>query len=92
MQDDDQESVVLPNKDGKNFLCFLLKVEKAKTGKPVTHQNTSSMIVETEKQVNLKTPDELLEVLKDRCFIRVSIWFLQTVCFMFPILNDVAVT
>ena len=91
MQDDDQESVVLPNKDGKNFLFFLPKVEKAKTGKPVTHQNTGSMIVETEKRV-LKTADELLEVLKDRCFIRVSIWFLQTNCFMFPILNDVAVT
>lgn len=91
MQDDDQESVVMPNKDGKNFLCFLPKVEKAKTGKPVTQQNTSSMIVESEKRVKLKTPDELLEVLKDRCFLRVSICFLQTVCLVFPILNDVSV-
>ncbi|MBA0736631.1 hypothetical protein Gogos_010162 [Gossypium gossypioides] len=68
--DDDQESVSMPNKDGKNFLCFLPKVEKTKTLKPVTQQNVSSMIVESEKQVKLKTPDELLEVLKDRCFIR----------------------
>ncbi|MBA0645768.1 hypothetical protein Goklo_013824 [Gossypium klotzschianum] len=68
--DDDQESVFMPNKDGKNFLCFLPKVEKTKTLKPVTQQNVSSMIVESEKQVKLKTPDELLEVLKDRCFIR----------------------
>ncbi|MBA0679796.1 hypothetical protein Goari_011544 [Gossypium aridum] len=68
--DDDQESVFMPNKDGKNFLCFLPKVEKTKTLKPVTQQNISSMIVESEKQVKLKTPDELLEVLKDRCFIR----------------------
>ncbi|KAK8637759.1 hypothetical protein V6N13_136219 [Hibiscus sabdariffa] len=57
--DDGQESVVMPNKDGKNFLCFLPKVEKAR--KPVAHQNTSSLIVETEKRVKLKTPDELLE-------------------------------
>ncbi|KAE8678788.1 Protein OS-9-like protein [Hibiscus syriacus] len=57
--DDGQESVVMPNKDGKNFLCFLPKVEKAK--KTVTHQNNSSLIVETEKRVKLKTPDELLE-------------------------------
>lgn len=79
MQDDDQESVFMPNKDGKNFLCFLPKVEKTKTLKPVTQQNVSTMIVESEKQVKLKTPDELLEVLKDRCFIRVSIWFLHPV-------------
>ncbi|KAE8690964.1 Protein OS-9-like protein [Hibiscus syriacus] len=51
----------MPNKDGQNFLCFLPKVEKAKTLKPVTQQNTSSMIVESEKRVKLKTPDELLE-------------------------------
>ncbi|MBA0583693.1 hypothetical protein Gorai_014540 [Gossypium raimondii] len=77
--DDDQESVFMPNKDGKNFLCFLPKVEKTKTLRPVTQQNVSSMIVESEKQVKLKTPDELLEVLKDRCFIRVSTWFLHAV-------------
>ncbi|MBA0603465.1 hypothetical protein Gorai_003608, partial [Gossypium raimondii] len=69
--DDGQESVVMPNKDGNNFLCFLPKVGKAK--KPVTHQNTSSMIVETEKRVKLKTPDELLEVLKNQCFIRLML-------------------
>ncbi|OMO61694.1 hypothetical protein COLO4_33365 [Corchorus olitorius] len=59
--DDDQDSVFMPNKDGKNYLCFLPKVEKAKTGKPATQHNTSSMIVESEKRVKLKTPDELLE-------------------------------
>ncbi|KAA8535197.1 hypothetical protein F0562_030200 [Nyssa sinensis] len=68
--DDDQESIVMPNKNGEKFLCFLPKVEKSKTGKPVPQQNTSSLIVETEKQIILKTPDELLEVLKDQCFVR----------------------
>ncbi|RVX05241.1 Protein OS-9-like [Vitis vinifera] len=72
LRDDDQESVIMPNKNGQKFLCFLPKVEKAKTGKPVTQQNTSSMIVETEKRVKLKTPDELLEVIKERCFVRLG--------------------
>ncbi|KAE8687113.1 Ubiquitin-associated (UBA)/TS-N domain-containing protein [Hibiscus syriacus] len=62
--DDDQESVAMPNKDGKDFLCFLPKVEKVKTLKSVNQQNTSSMIVESEKRVKLKTPDELLEQLQ----------------------------
>ncbi|KAE8669059.1 Ubiquitin-associated (UBA)/TS-N domain-containing protein [Hibiscus syriacus] len=55
----------MPKKDGKIILCFLPKVEKAKTLKPVTQQNTSSMIVESEKRVKLKTPDELLEVVRE---------------------------
>lgn len=73
-QDDDQESRVMPHKNGQKFICFLPKVEKEKSGRPVIQQNISSMIVETEKRIKLKTPDELLEVLKDLCFIRVSIY------------------
>ncbi|GAV82077.1 PRKCSH domain-containing protein [Cephalotus follicularis] len=79
--DDDQESLVIPNKSGQRFLCYLPKVEKAKTGKPVTLQNSSSMIVESEKQVRLKTPDELLEVLKDRCFVRQDGWWSYEFCY-----------
>lgn len=71
LQDDGQESMVMPNKDGDKFLGFLPKVEKSKSEKPISLQNTSSVIVEAEKHVKLKTPDELLEILKDRCFIRV---------------------
>lgn len=74
-QDEDQESIIMPNKDGENFLCFLPKVEKVKSTKSITQHNTSSMIVETEKRVKLKTSDELLEELKDRCFLRVKICF-----------------
>ncbi|CAN1290013.1 Protein OS-9 homolog [Linum perenne] len=65
----------MPDKNGHRYLCYLPKIEKAKSGKPVSQLNMSSMIMETEKRVKLKTPDELLEVLKDRCFIRVSIAF-----------------
>ncbi|KAK8655025.1 hypothetical protein V6N13_107617 [Hibiscus sabdariffa] len=79
--DDDQESVVMPNKDGKSFLCFLPKVEKSKTLKSVTQHNTSGMIVESEKRVKLKTPDELLEVLKDKCFISQEGWWSYEFCY-----------
>lgn len=69
----------MSNKEGQKFLCFLPKVEEAKTVKLVTQQNTSNMIVETERRDKLKTPDELLEVLKDGhsngCFIRVRIYY-----------------
>ncbi|KAK9947462.1 hypothetical protein M0R45_003086 [Rubus argutus] len=79
---DDQESVVMPNKNGQNFICYLPKVEEAKSEKPVLQQNTSSMIVETEKRVKVKTPDELLEVLKDHpCFTRNEGWWSYEFCY-----------
>ncbi|KAK3213066.1 hypothetical protein Dsin_017772 [Dipteronia sinensis] len=79
--DDDQESVVMPDKNGRNFLCFLPKVEQTRSGKSVPQHNMSSMILETEKQVKLKTPDELLEVLKDQCFIRQEGWWSYEFCY-----------
>ncbi|KAL2249499.1 protein OS-9 homolog [Sesamum indicum] len=79
--DDDQESIVMPNKNGEKFLCFLPKVEKSKSGKVVAQQNISSMIVESETRMKLKTPDELLEVLKDRCFIRQEGWWSYEFCY-----------
>ncbi|XP_061991136.1 protein OS-9 homolog isoform X1 [Rosa rugosa] len=79
--EDDQESVVMPNKNGQNFICYMPKVEEAKSGKPILQQNTSSMIVETEKRVKVKTPDELLEILKDQCFIRQEGWWSYEFCY-----------
>lgn len=73
IQGDDQESVFMPNDDGKNYLCFLPKVEKPKSGKPVSQYNTTGMIMESEKRMKVKTPDELLEVLDEHCLLRVSI-------------------
>ena len=74
LQDDDQESVLMSNENGKNFLCFLPKVEKPKSGKSTAQQNTSSMIMESEKPLRVKTPDELLELLKEQpCLARVRI-------------------
>ncbi|KAL6226226.1 hypothetical protein ACLB2K_000189 [Fragaria x ananassa] len=81
LPEDDQESVVMPNKNGQNFICYMPTVEEAKSGKPILQQNTSSMIVETEKPVKMKTPDELLEVLKDQCFIREEGWWAYEFCY-----------
>ncbi|XP_028753978.1 protein OS-9 homolog isoform X2 [Neltuma alba] len=79
--DDDQESIIMPDKSGQKFICFLPKVEKEKSGRPVIQHNISSMIVESEKRLKLKTPDELLEVLKDRCFIRQEGWWSYEFCY-----------
>lgn len=62
----------MPNKDGQKFLCYLPKAEKSKNGQSTAQQNLSSMVMESEIRFKLKTPDELLEVLKERCFLRVS--------------------
>ncbi|KAL3642946.1 Protein OS-9 [Castilleja foliolosa] len=78
--DDDQESIVMPNKNGEKFLCYLPKVEKSKSSKQAAQQNISSMIVESETHMKLKTPDELLEVIKDRCFIRQEGWWSYEFC------------
>ncbi|PKI33182.1 protein OS-9 homolog [Punica granatum] len=79
--DDDQESVVMPNKDGQKFLCYLPKVEKSKNGRSTSQQNMSSMVMESEKRIKLKTPDELLEVLKGPCFVRQEGWWSYEFCY-----------
>ncbi|KAL4564054.1 hypothetical protein LXL04_028104 [Taraxacum kok-saghyz] len=79
--DDDQESVVMPKKNGEKFQCFLPKVEKTKSEKQTIQQNSTSLILETEKRFKLKTPDELLEALKDRCFLRQEGWWSYEFCY-----------
>ncbi|XP_076929519.1 protein OS-9 homolog [Bidens hawaiensis] len=78
--DDDQESVVMPKKNGDKFLCFLPKVEKVTNEKPTVLENTS-LILGTEKRIKLKTPDELLDVLKDQCLLRQEGWWSYEFCY-----------
>lgn len=78
--DDDQETILMPHKNGEKFLCYLPKDDKPKIGKPVT-TNISSLVVDTEKRIKWKTPDELLEVLKDRCLIRQEGWWSYEFCY-----------
>lgn len=79
--DDDQESVVMPNSNGQSYICHLPKVEKAKSGKPVSQHNISSLIIESEKRIKLKTPDELLEELREQCFVRQEGWWAYEFCY-----------
>jgi hypothetical protein len=58
--------------EGKHYTCYL-PVEETKTMKSIVPQNATNVIVESERKVKPKEPDELLEILKDQCFYRVSV-------------------
>ncbi|XP_011626391.2 protein OS-9 homolog isoform X1 [Amborella trichopoda] len=77
--DYDQESVVMTNKNGQKFLCFLPKIEEKKDGKSNSQQNSSNVIMESGKLV--KTPDELIDELKDQCFERHEGWWVYEFCY-----------
>ncbi|KAK9098534.1 hypothetical protein Syun_025579 [Stephania yunnanensis] len=79
--DDDQESLTISHKNGQKFLCYLPRVEKAKAGKSISQKNISTMIIEMDRRVKLKTPDELLEVLKEECLYRQEGWWSYEFCY-----------
>ncbi|XP_068637708.1 protein OS-9 homolog isoform X1 [Aristolochia californica] len=78
--DEDQESIVMSDKTGKPFLCFLPAVEESNSGQSTSQLNSSSIIVESERQIKLKTPDELMEVMKDLCWTRQEGWWNYEFC------------
>ncbi|ONK70391.1 uncharacterized protein A4U43_C05F33230 [Asparagus officinalis] len=78
--DDGQEAITMSKKDGQKYVCFLPSVEQTKTVKTFTQQNSSSIILETDRRIKLKTPDELLYVLKDKCFYRHEGWWSYEFC------------
>lgn len=79
--DDGQESMVMTNKDGQKYTCFLPTVEETKTMTSIAQHNSSSIVIETEHRVKSKTPDELLDILKDKgCFYRHEGWWSYEFC------------
>lgn len=66
--------MVMHDKQGRRFLCFLPKEEESSTGWTSPQQNISTVLMETDKQqqLKLKTPDQLLQPLNDQCLLRVS--------------------
>ncbi|XP_072961985.1 protein OS-9 homolog [Typha angustifolia] len=80
-ENDGQESVAMTNKEGQNYLCFLPIVEESKPVKPIVPQNSSSIIVESDRRVKVKTPDELLDILKDQCLYRHEGWWSYEFCY-----------
>ncbi|OEL27873.1 Protein OS-9-like protein [Dichanthelium oligosanthes] len=64
-----QESVPMTSHEGKRYMCFL-PVEETKTMKSILPQNATNVIIESDRRIKPKEPDELLELLKDQCFYR----------------------
>ncbi|XP_056860770.1 protein OS-9 homolog [Raphanus sativus] len=76
-----EESMVMLDKQGRRFLCFLPKEEEATSGWTSTQQqNVSTVLMETDKQVKLKTPDELLQPLDEKCLVRQEGWWSYEFC------------
>ncbi|XP_010533104.1 PREDICTED: protein OS-9 homolog [Tarenaya hassleriana] len=78
--DDDRESMVMRGKNGRKHLCYLPKDEEAMSGWTSSRENVSSVIMEAEKQVKLKTPDELLQPLSGKCLLRQEGWWSYEFC------------
>lgn len=70
----------MTNKEGHNFICFLPVVEQIKSIKPITPQNSTSIILETDRRIKPKTPDELIEAIKDKCLYRHEGWWSYEFC------------
>ncbi|KFK22708.1 hypothetical protein AALP_AAs49083U000300 [Arabis alpina] len=77
---DNLESMVMLDKNGRRFLCYLPKEEKETSGWTSTQQNISSVMMEAEKLVKLKTPDELLQPLTETCLLRQEGWWSYEFC------------
>ncbi|XP_062229393.1 protein OS-9 homolog [Phragmites australis] len=75
-----QESVPMTSHEGKQYTCFL-PVEETKTMKSILPQNATNVIIESERIIKPKEPDELLEVLKDHCFHRNEGWWSYEFCY-----------
>uniref|UniRef100_A0A1D1XVU6 Protein OS-9 homolog n=2 Tax=Anthurium amnicola TaxID=1678845 RepID=A0A1D1XVU6_9ARAE len=71
----------MSNKKGQKYLCSLPVVEETRSVKPIIQQNTSNVIVEGDRRIKLRTPDELMEVLKDRCLYRLEGWWSYELCY-----------
>ncbi|CAL5039610.1 unnamed protein product [Urochloa decumbens] len=75
-----QESVPMANHEGKHYTCFL-PVEETKTMKSILPQNATNVIIESDRRIKPKEPDELLEPLKDQCFYRHEGWWSYEFCY-----------
>ncbi|ESQ50093.1 hypothetical protein EUTSA_v10002066mg [Eutrema salsugineum] len=77
---DNLETMVMIDKQRRKFLCFLPKEEEPMSGWSSTQQNVSTVMMETDKQLKLKTPDELLQPLNEKCLIRQEGWWSYEFC------------
>lgn len=78
--DNEQESLVMTNKEGQSYICFLPIVEETKPFKPIAQPNSTSLILETDWKIKQKTPDELIEGIKEQCIYRHEGWWSYEFC------------
>ncbi|GLJ36795.1 hypothetical protein SUGI_0742160 [Cryptomeria japonica] len=79
--DPGQESVLMTDREGQKFECFLPKTDVYKDAKDSNEQYSSSVTLAKDRQIKTKTPDELLEALKDQCFLRHDGWWSYKFCY-----------
>uniref|UniRef100_A0A0D6R9F1 Protein OS-9 homolog n=1 Tax=Araucaria cunninghamii TaxID=56994 RepID=A0A0D6R9F1_ARACU len=79
--DPGQESIMMADGDGQRFECFLPKIDENKDVENVNEKYSSSVTLATDRQTKTKTPDELLEVMKDQCFLRHEGWWSYEFCY-----------
>lgn len=76
-----QDSITMTDRDGEKYECFLPNPEEKKGFKESNQQYSSSVTVVTDKQSMAKTPDDLLEMLKDQCLLRYESWWAYEFCY-----------
>nr|XP_024385692.1 protein OS-9 homolog isoform X3 [Physcomitrium patens]PNR62838.1 hypothetical protein PHYPA_001262 [Physcomitrium patens] len=78
----DQEIIVMTDRDGKKFRCNLPVAEgtEAVNKDEIQQTDTSTSIVADEWSAR-KTPEDLLDILKDKCFRRYEGWWIYELCY-----------
>lgn len=76
-----QEKIPMTDRDGKKYLCALSNPRVQHSGKTGDVQNGTSIGLVTDERSTRKSPDELLEELKDLCFGRDEGWWSYILCF-----------
>ncbi|KAG0614315.1 hypothetical protein M758_6G167400 [Ceratodon purpureus] len=78
----DQETMVMTDRDGKKFQCNIpAPVSTKVVNKDEVQQNGTSTSLVADEWSSRKTPEDLLDVLKDRCFRRYEGWWIYELCY-----------
>eukprot|EP00252_Welwitschia_mirabilis_P010644 TRINITY_DN2403_c0_g1_i2.p1 TRINITY_DN2403_c0_g1~~TRINITY_DN2403_c0_g1_i2.p1 ORF type:complete len:233 (+),score=48.06 TRINITY_DN2403_c0_g1_i2:237-935(+) len=70
----------MTDRDGQKCECFLPNHNENK-GNKEDHQSGGSITLLTGKEGKIKTPDELVETLKDQCLTRLEGWWSYEFCY-----------
>eukprot|EP00249_Psilotum_nudum_P010590 c22634_g1_i1 orf=174-1106(+) len=80
-KDPDQEMIVMTGVDGSKYECILPNLpQEHKIKNDDAQQNTSSINLPKDRRKQ-KTPNDLLDVLKDQCFLRHEGWWTYEFCY-----------